>query len=1055
MKTKIRSIRQQSFQLAKVLIMAAFFSWGATIKAQTATGTYNIIQQPCNNDGILAVMITSGLTPPLDFYFYNSNGTTILHSNINSLTDTLFGITTPVTSLYVSSTLTPGSVYFYSPVAMLAPFTVDPPVTTDAICPSLTGTAQITINGGASPASVQWYNYAGYSGMGSYVGAGNPMSLSPGQYDIIVTDASGCIVNTGFDTSATVYINNISGITFSISTTVASCTNGTAAITGLTGGMVPYTYLWSNGANSSSISGLSMGPYSATVTDAQGCYATISGFISQSITVYANPVTTSATCTQNDGSIISFGSGGTPPYTYSYSNGMTGQSITGLTGGTSLMVTATDANGCMGTDYTYINTATPINVTYASTVSSCTAPTGSSTLTITGGTAPYNVTWNTTPSLSGTTISSMPAGAYAFSITDAAGCLQTGTVIISPASTINAVPFFSNPVCPATTGTVGVNVTGTNPPFSYLWNTSAVTSSLSGVPTGNYSCLITDNSGCTQIKYVSVYPTSPISIGYSTTPASCMYTADGSILANATGGTAPYTYTWSNGQTGPNATGLTTDNYWVTVQDANGCFSNYGTYTFVGFNAANTSCYCTINGKVYTDGNSNCMYDSGEQGIEHIMIHCSGFGYTFTDANGDYSFAVPSGSYTLSESVQYAYPLAACQSNSIPVGVTAATGCFSTVDFANNVNVIRDMHITRTNINFAVPGNTYTQGLIVQNDGTVNESTIQLGYESDGQLNFASTTPGVYTQLSPLTDPNWYSVTSGFPAMAPGASTMIYFNDLVPTNIPIGTNVTFGDTISYMSPMSNWMNDFTPWNNVVTFQATVVGSYDPNFKEVSPAGTGTEGFITTADSVLDYVVHFQNTGSYYANKVVIIDTLNAALDWESLRVGYSDHPYIAAVSETGVLTFTFDNINLNWKSNNELDSRGLVAYSIKQKPNLAVGTEIKNTAAIYFDYNAPVITNQTLNTIQAPQEISEEENESGLVIYPNPTNNDLNIELSGTENIIAINVFDLQGRLLLSANALPNTNSQRLSVAHLVNGIYFIELVKEKGQRTTGKFMKY
>ena len=1052
MTTKNRSLKQKTFQFAKILLFAICFSYGTVATAQT--GVYNIIQQPCNNDGILAMTITSGLSAPLDFYFYDVNGSSIVHSNINALTDTLFGITTAIASVYVTPTAAPWSVYYYTAVSMVPPFTVDAPIISHAVCPSLTGTAQLTINGGTSPSSVQWYVSGGWSGLGAFVGTGNPMTLSPGSYSSIITDASGCIVTTGLDSTAALYIDNISGINFSITTTLASCTNGTATITGITGGMAPYTYLWSNGASTNSIASLPMGLYSATVTDAQGCNQGMGASIGQSITIGANPVTTSATCTQNDGAVISFGSGGTPPYTYSYSNGMSGQSITGLSGGTSLSVTATDANGCIGTDYFYIGITTPISVTYSAIPSSCTAPTGSATLALSGGTSPYLVNWNITPATMGIFISSIGAGTYAFTVTDAVGCVQTGVVSIAPVSAINATSYASNPVCPATIGSAGVNVTGTNPPFTYLWSTGATSSWLPVAPVGSYSCIITDNVGCTQTKYSLVTPTNSITIGYSTTPASCLYTADGSILANAIGGTAPYSYTWSNGQTGPNAIGLQSDNYWVSVIDANGCVATAGTYTFVGYDPANTSCYCTITGNVYSDANSNCIHDSGEQGIDHIMIHCSGFGYAFTDVNGDYSFNVPTGSYTLSESVQYAYPLAACQSNSIPVSVTAATGCNTNVDFANTVNTIRDIHITRTNINFAIPGNSYTQGLIVQNDGTVNESTIQLGYRSDGQINYVNTTPVAYAQLSPAIEPNWYSVTSGSAAMAPGTSSIIYFNDLVPTNIPLATTLLFSDSASYAAPMNNWLNDYTPWNNVGTFQTTVVGSYDPNFKEVSPAGTGVEGFITTADSALDYIIHFQNTGSYYANKVVVVDTLDMDLNWESLRLGYSDHAYTATLSESGILTFTFDNIHLTWQADSEMGSRGLVAYSIKQNSNLAVGTEIKNKAAIYFDYNEPVITNETLNTITEPQGITDEQEVSSLVVYPNPTTGDLNIDLGNAENTTAINIYDLQGRLIMTTQAIKNASTQRVSVSHLVNGIYFIELVKEKGLRSTGKFIK-
>ncbi|MCW3083590.1 MAG: hypothetical protein JWP12_956 [Bacteroidetes bacterium] len=1047
---KFTNYKKRLPAMKKLLLAGAFLALWCKGNAQTISCI--TIQQPCHNNGILAVS-TTGLTPPIDFSYYDGTGGYFQHTGVLSVNDTLRNIGNAIIYVYANSSSIPMPVYT-SATGMNVPFTVDAPVTTNAICPSLTGTAQITINGGTAPASVQWYNF-NWAGTGSYVGTGNPMTLPAGEYSTIVTDAAGCMITSGTDSSAAIYIQNISGISFSVPTTDANCTNGTAMVTGISGGMAPYTYLWQNGATTSTLSGLSRGSCDVTVTDAQGCYQLGYGYISQAVTIGANPVATDATCLQNDGSVISFGSGGMPPYTYVYSNGMTGQTASGLAGGTNLNVTVTDANGCVGTEYTYINTTTPITVTYTTTASSCTAPTGTTNLSISGGTVPYTINWNTTPVLSGAALSGLAPGEYTFTVTDAVGCVRTGTVTIPPVSIIVASIAPSNPVCPAVTGTVNVFATGTTPPFTYSWNNGATTPAITSVPMGSYSCLITDAVGCSVTKYADVVATSPINIGFSSTQASCIYSADASILANATGGTAPYTYNWSNGQTGPNATSLTAGNYYVYVTDANGCTQNYyNNHAYVGYNPANDNCYCTITGKVYQDLNSNCVYDSGEPGIEHIMMHCNNFGYAFTDANGDYSFLVPSGTYTLSESVQYAYPLASCQSNAILVTVTAASSCVNTVNFANNMNTIHDMHILRTFVNNAIPGNTYTQGLIIQNDGTVPESAIQLGYRHDGQLTFTGTSPSVYSQLSPVAEPNWYSVTSGFPTMAAGSSTMLYSNNTVATNIPLNTLVNFYDTIAAAAPMNSWLSDFTPWNNVQHYQTTVIGSYDPNFKEVSPKGYGATGDITTADSVLDYVVHFQNTGSYYAQKVVVMDTLDADLDWNSLKPGYSDHPYTATMTENGVVKFTFDNINLDWKDRNDMDSRGLISYSIKQKAHLSPGTQIKNSAAIYFDYNAPVITNQTLNTIAVNASVAEMKTNNMISIYPNPATEEITIAMEHAENITAINIYDLQGRLVQTEAVNKNNTVQKVMIGNLMNGIYFIELKKTDGQKITGRFIK-
>lgn len=474
----------------------------------------------------------------------------------------------------------------------------------------------------------------------------------------------------------------------------------------------------------------------------------------------------------------------------------------------------------------------------------------------------------------------------------------------------------------------------------------------------------------------------------------------------------------------------------------------------MGYDTAGTSCYCTITGKVYDDQNGNCVYDAGEPGIRHIMMHCDPFGYAFTDVNGDYSFRVPSGSYTISEVVQNQYPLAACQNNYIPVTVTASSGCTNMMNFANSIAVLHDLHICRISLYNAIPGNTYAQEIIVSNDGTVTESAIQLGFRHDGQLYFTGTMPSVYTQTAPVADPGWYSVNSGFPPLAPGESTVLQADYAVPLDIPLGTLVNFKDTISAAVPLSSWSSDYTPWNNVKDYQTVVTGSYDPNFKEVSPKGTGPQGYIHTSDSVLDYVVHFQNTGTYYAQKVVVVDSLDSDLDWTSLRLGYSDHNYTATMSENGVLTFIFDNIQLDWQSNNGITSRGLVMYSIKQKPDLVPATEIRNSAAIYFDYNAPVMTNQTLNTITALAGVVETSADNNISIYPNPANDRLTIGFGKQTNVEVINIYDLQGRIVQSEKAMKNGTVQQISVSNLVKGLYFIELQKSNGERSTARFVK-
>ena len=1038
MKTKILII---------ILMLTAINSF-----ASNPTGTCTVLKQPCNFDGVIVTTITSGMTLPLTFRYGDINYT--IHSNVNSFSDTLYGVSYCY-GVYIIDNF--GNSLNLS-TGIIKPFNVDFPVTTDAICPKTTGTASVTINNGSAPDSVKWFivksTYPSFV-LGNYVGTGNPINL-PSENYIALAYKNGCSEFSQTDsTGIGGSINNVSTITYTVNTTTANCTNGTASITNIAGGIAPYTYKWSNGANSSSISNLTMGLYSTTVTDVQGCYKANNFIgINQSISIGINSSITNATCLQNDGSVITFGSGGTPPYTYLYSNGATSQTASGLSAGTYIYATVIDANGCSsGESYSYISGTTPISVNYSATPSSCTAATGSATLSVKGGTSPYTIDWNTYPLQSGLTINNMPSGSYNFKVTDSVGCIQTGIAYIPPQSNIIASVTSLNPVCPYNTGSVNSNVSGSNPPFTFLWNTGSTAQSLSNVPVGTYSCVITDNIGCSVTKNTFISMTSPVSIGITTTPASCLYASDGSALANAYGGTAPYTYKWSNGQTAYIATGLSTGYYFVNVTDVNGCKNLNNYYSMVGYNSANDSCYCTIKGKVYQDMNGNCQYDSGEQGIEHIMIHCSGYGYSFTDANGDYSFLVPTGNYILSELVQYIYPLASCQNNNVNINVTASSGCISTVDFANVINPLHDIHLISTCSNNAVPGNSFTQGVIVQNDGTVNETNIDFSYKHDGQLLYVNTTPNIYTQLDSVNEPNWYSVNSGFPSLSPGASAILLNNYMVPTNIPLATSVYFQDSAAYQLPMSNWLTDYTPWNNVNKYQTNIVGSFDPNFKEVTPKGVGINGNIYRSDSVLDYVIHFQNTGSYYAENVIVVDTLDPDLDWTSIRLGYSNYNYTASLSDNGILKITFKNINLSCQSQSDINSRGLVAYSIKQKHNLALGTKITSSSAIYFDYNSPINTNTTLNTIYSPDGLEEHSLISDISVYPNPTINYLTLDFGNNLRFTnyELRIYDVIGNLILGKNI--NNNKTNIDVSSLPSGLYILK-VKTENSELIRKFVK-
>ena len=1099
--------------MRKILLFALLSVFALRLNAQTVS--LSIITPPCDSDGVVVATVT-GLTPPIQ-YFWNTNG--ILFSHFSSLlTDTLRGFSGGGVSVYASTTTSafdtvtsllpfavsltntpavcpalpslsasvtggtppytyqwitypalalmgtanpitvPGGTYFlrvtdaagcvnrgYTIDAISAvTFSVTASSTT-AVCPAMS-VATMTVSGTSTPPyTYSWVNTAtGITGSTS-----NPGFLTSGWYHATTTDATGC------SASAYDFVTVFSDFSATVTTTDANCTNGTASTT-ITGGTSPFTYLWSNGATTPSISGLVTGTYTVAITDGAGCVndSALGGYVNQSITISVNDVVTPATCIDSNGVIAAFGSGGTPPYSFVWSNGATTPTIGSLAAGY-YNVTATDANGCLGWGSDYVGTSTPVTVTYAATASSCTAATGSCTLTITGGTTPYTVHFYSSPAVSTTTPSGLAPGNYYFEVTDALGCSRTGTVTVPPMDVIYLSFSATAATCAASDGSVSVSPYWGVAPYTYLWSTGATTPTAAGLPAGFYHVTVTDANGCAAVGSKLLPYNSPLVLGLTNTPASCLYTSDGTITAVASLGTPPYTYSMGGSSSGSvTIPGLATDPYWIQVTDTHGCTATE--YTYVGYNVSDSSCFCVVKGTVYNDVNHNCTQDPGEAGIDHIQMHCSGLGYTYTDTGGNYYFLVPSGTYTVSQTILGMYPLSPCQPNHIPVTSVAATGCHTTINFADTVDPIHDMHISTWDYTGPRPGFPYQHITIVTNDGTSTETSILAGYKPDGQIFGPTFVPsGIFTGA-----PYYYNTASASFSLAPGSGQEFLVNYNVPADIPLGTSVVFTDTVAYASPVTNWLSDYSPWNNVNYFTTTTVGSYDPNFKEVSPKGWGPAGVITTDDSILEYMVHLQNTGSYLAENVMVKDTLDPSLDWTTLRPVYASNKCVVDIDEHGVATFTFPHINLPPSSSEPVASNAVFTYTVKQRPALPMGTHILNSASIYFDFNAPIKTKSTYNTIAwgagVQNTAAAASANNAFTVYPNPANNTFNALINSNEaGNYTLQVSDVTGKTEISKNLhlIKGTQTITVDVNYLTSGIYFVALIGTSGKVETQKLV--
>ena len=227
-----------------------------------------------------------------------------------------------------------------------------------------------------------------------------------------------------------------------------------------------------------------------------------------------------------------------------------------------------------------------------------------------------------------------------------------------------------------------------------------------------------------------------------------------------------------------------------------------------------------------------------------------------------------------------------------------------------------------------------------------------------------------------------------------------------------------------------------------------VASYDPNDKQGFPRGTGESGQIEK-NTALEYLIRFQNTGTSFANTVLIRDTIDTSvLDLSSIRAGSSSHDYSFFISENGTINFLFEDIMLLDSTTNEPESHGFVKFKINQKPDLPIGTIIENSAGIYFDFNEPVITNYTLHTIGELTEPIANNTESAQLsyetrVFPNPTQSDILIHASQFLEQGQFSLFSVDGKML-KTEAFTGSQAS-IQMDGLPDGIYIYQ-VREQGK---------
>jgi uncharacterized repeat protein (TIGR01451 family) len=341
-------------------------------------------------------------------------------------------------------------------------------------------------------------------------------------------------------------------------------------------------------------------------------------------------------------------------------------------------------------------------------------------------------------------------------------------------------------------------------------------------------------------------------------------------------------------------------------------------------------------GFVFWAENENGIFDTGELPLfqQNVSLEPDGLN-TWNNSMGQYYFAVDTGQYILSCQPASGWQLSTDSLVNVTVNSTATLHHnFGLVAVGEVAEIALDVSSAPTRCGFTVPfwincenrGNQRVDGLV--------------GFTPDALSSLVSASPAPDS-----TDGNtffWF-----FEEIPPSYATQIEVLLLMPGPDLIGTSLSFNASAALA-------------NNLAEANAQYVSvlncAYDPNDKLATPSYPGYEEYALFGDEFV-YTVRFQNTGTDTAFNVKIVDQLDPNLDWSSLQVISTSHPCKTTLNEYGKLLFQFDNILLPDSSVNELASQGFVKFSIQHLPNLSENTEIKNQAAILFDFNPPIVTN--------------------------------------------------------------------------------------------------
>lgn len=513
-------------------------------RIESVTALLTKISSKCSNaNGSIITNVQNGLAP----YKYTwSNGDTT--ANLVNIKSGLYNltITDAANCNYITSAIITDS---------SGPQVVHTNIL--ATCGLKNGSILSNVSGMNQPFTYFWNNVQGSK---------DTIGINGGTFIFKVVDSKGCIK---MDTTTRVAINPLSN-SFKYVNANCNLLNGKVKSI-VSGGQTPYTYSWSNGVSIDSVKNLAPNKYYLTISDVAGCLYNDSITITQTgIPSIAFSVTPS-TCTNANGKVKSTVLGGQSPYTYLWNTGGVKDSLVNIVAN-NYTLTVTDSNGCAVASIATVSTTGMSSINMLKFDPACQASNGSITATPIGGQSPYTYLWNT----GGTSnsISNLNPGTYSVTVTDASGCTLSNSIsIVNQSSPDVSFSATGLAYCGQNNGYILSSISGGKSPFTYSWNTGAITPNIFNIDSGTYRLIVTDSNGCKDTVTAFLNRTPNVIVNTNIKKSSCGY-SNGAIKAVVSGGISPYTYNWNTGSTIDSIKNLLSGTYMLTVKDGNQCTKN-------------------------------------------------------------------------------------------------------------------------------------------------------------------------------------------------------------------------------------------------------------------------------------------------------------------------------------------------------------------------------------------------------------------------------------------------------------------------------------------------